>query len=644
MLKKIDKRLVAFILGGGIIANTCSGMSYVSAYSYSRKYENSSSIDLSDLEEDVPNNHSWFRFYSDAEIKKGRDSVLSEIKKCESDLNKVSNCEFVENCKDALKEIKPGLSEKFFFGRNQLHHYDKLRAITKELNKVILKVLDSEKKELELSEEEKKKKAEEILKSQNEYFNNRKEELISSVDTIVKQINRCFENFSEAESFSEIADELKRKAGDISKSIKSKEIRNEIRSNDVNTFEKNVDKLLEDVSEMVNEWRGETSSFFERISEVKKQLKDQLIAEAKEELFAKMDEFEKEAEEDFVPAEVLEDKDIKNVENLKNDLLNSLESLRKLVNKMDSFEKKNSIEKEFNILKQTKVRSLSRKKKIEERANEKNVREELLSSKQDFNKQLVLLRNKKIKLNQVVGGYQFVLDKLDSLVKSHEVRLKTGKGTPPKGIVLHGEAGTGKTTTVEAWAAAHNYNLIMLKRGTDMIDMVSEIHAKFSDAKRLATEDKLSIILVDEIDAIGTIRKPGATDKETVALMGEIDALKADSGVVVVATTNLLDAVDKAVVRSGRLEQSCKVSRPTDSDVSLIAKVCLEGFRLENSMTLDEFVSNFSGDLREKTGADIRRIIETAISNNMEKNKLEFFRDVNLKVRDVKEAIESRNC
>ena len=61
-------------------------------------------------------------------------------------------------------------------------------------------------------------------------------------------------------------------------------------------------------------------------------------------------------------------------------------------------------------------------------------------------------------------------------------------------------------------------------------------------------------------------------------------------------------------------------------------------------MTLDEFVSNFSGDLREKTGADIRRIIETAVSNNMEKNKLEFFRDVNLKVRDVKEAIESRNC
>lgn len=251
-----------------------------------------------------------------------------------------------------------------------------------------------------------------------------------------------------------------------------------------------------------------------------------------------------------------------------------------------------------------------------------------------------MLRSGKLRLDQVVGGNEKIIAKLDELVNLYKYRQETGKGNPSKGLILFGDPGTGKTTTVEAWTESHNYNLVILKRGVSDIDLVPEINAKFTEAKNLASNGKPTILLVDEIDAIGSKRIVGKTDKETVSFMGQLDNLKFSDNVIVIATTNSLSSVDPAVKRPGRLEIQVEMTLPSDDDILKVGRICLEGFKFEGDQDVDSFIPTVLPYLRGSTPAKTKRICESAIASNMSSKHISAYRDVVLTVNDIVSAAQ----
>ena len=74
--------------------------------------------------------------------------------------------------------------------------------------------------------------------------------------------------------------------------------------------------------------------------------------------------------------------------------------------------------------------------------------------------------------------------------------------------------------------------------------------------------DKLVILLIDEIDAIAQKRSSSSSDKVLVMLMNEVDKLSPSDNVIIIATTNRREALDSAIIRSGRIDQSVEVGLP----------------------------------------------------------------------------------
>ena len=148
-MKKIDKKLVAFILGGMIIGNSAIVSAKVDVNEIARNkvqiIEDAAYENLDEKCDSIPNNHSWFHIYNDIELKKSHNSVVAVIKECKENLLKIKNSpEFLKNCEETIEDIKFRLSEKFFFGRSQMYNDDKLRALAQELNRVILRCIELE--------------------------------------------------------------------------------------------------------------------------------------------------------------------------------------------------------------------------------------------------------------------------------------------------------------------------------------------------------------------------------------------------------------------------------------------------------------------------------------------------------------------
>ncbi|MGN1041413.1 MAG: AAA family ATPase, partial [Acutalibacteraceae bacterium] len=166
------------------------------------------------------------------------------------------------------------------------------------------------------------------------------------------------------------------------------------------------------------------------------------------------------------------------------------------------------------------------------------------------------------------------------------------------------------------------------------------INAKFTEAKNLALNGKPTILLVDEIDAIGSKRIVGKTDKETVSFMGQLDNLKFSDNVIVIATTNSLSSVDPAVKRPGRLEIQVEMTLPSDNDILKVGRICLEGFKFEGDQDVESFISIVLPYLRGGTPAKTKRICESAIASNMSSKHISAYRDVVLTVNDIVSAAQ----
>lgn len=193
----------------------------------------------------------------------------------------------------------------------------------------------------------------------------------------------------------------------------------------------------------------------------------------------------------------------------------------------------------------------------------------------------------------------------------------------PRGVLLAGDPGTGKTLMARAVAGEANVPFFSIS-GSEFAEMfvgvgASRVRDLFSKAKKNAP----SIIFIDEIDAVAHKRDArggaGREDEQTLnQILVEMDGFDNDSGVIVIAATNRVDMLDKALLRPGRFDRHVNVTLPERKDRLEILKVHFKGKPVEASVDLEALAKKTAGS----SGADLANIAnESAITAAREGHK-----------------------
>ncbi len=193
----------------------------------------------------------------------------------------------------------------------------------------------------------------------------------------------------------------------------------------------------------------------------------------------------------------------------------------------------------------------------------------------------------------------------------------------PRGVLLAGDPGTGKTLMARAVAGEANVPFFSIS-GSEFAEMfvgvgASRVRDLFGKAKKNAP----SIIFIDEIDAVAHKRDArggaGREDEQTLnQILVEMDGFDNDSGVIVMAATNRVDMLDKALLRPGRFDRHVNVTLPERKDRLEILKVHFKGKPVEENVDLESLAKKTAGS----SGADLANIAnEAAITAAREGHK-----------------------
>ena len=183
----------------------------------------------------------------------------------------------------------------------------------------------------------------------------------------------------------------------------------------------------------------------------------------------------------------------------------------------------------------------------------------------------------------------------------------------PRGVLLAGEPGTGKTLMARAVAGEANVPFFSIS-GSEFAEMfvgvgASRVRDLFGTAKKNAP----SIIFIDEIDAVAHKRDArggaGREDEQTLnQILVEMDGFDNDSGVIVIAATNSVDMLDKALLRPGRFDRHVNVTLPERKDRVEILKVHFKNKPVDEKVSIDALAAKTAGS----SGADLAHIANEA--------------------------------
>ncbi|MDE7232734.1 MAG: ATP-dependent zinc metalloprotease FtsH, partial [Lachnospiraceae bacterium] len=241
----------------------------------------------------------------------------------------------------------------------------------------------------------------------------------------------------------------------------------------------------------------------------------------------------------------------------------------------------------------------------------------------------------KITLGEVAG----LKEEKEELQEIVEFLREPGKFTKvgariPKGVLLEGAPGTGKTLLAKAIAGEANVPFFSIS-GSDFVEMfvgvgASRVRDMFAEAKRHAP----CIIFIDEIDAVarrrGTGMGGGHDEREQTLnqLLVEMDGFGVNEGIIVMAATNRVDILDPAILRPGRFDRKITVVSPDVRGREDILKVHAKNKPLGDDVDLEQIAQTTAGF----TGADLENLLnEAAINAAMDKR-------VFVKQEDIKKA------
>lgn len=183
---------------------------------------------------------------------------------------------------------------------------------------------------------------------------------------------------------------------------------------------------------------------------------------------------------------------------------------------------------------------------------------------------------------------------------------------PPKGILLYGAPGTGKTLIAKAVASESSVNFISVKGPELLSKWLGESERGIREVFRKAKQASPCIVFFDEIDALAPRRGSGfdshVTDRVISQFLTELDGIEELKGVVVLATTNRLDIVDPALLRAGRFDFLLELPIPDKQTRIEIFKIHTKGKPLAPDVSLEALADTTQG----LVGADIEAICRKA--------------------------------
>jgi cell division protease FtsH len=238
-----------------------------------------------------------------------------------------------------------------------------------------------------------------------------------------------------------------------------------------------------------------------------------------------------------------------------------------------------------------------------------------------------------------VAGIDEVENELVEIVdflKSPEKYTRLG-GTAPKGVLLIGAPGTGKTLLARAVAGEAGVPFFSMS-AAEFVEMIVGVGAaRVRDLFKQARENAPAIIFIDELDAIGRARTGisigGSSSEQEQTLnqiLTEMDGFSSREGIIVLAATNQPDVLDRALLRPGRFDRRVVVNLPDKKGRVEILKIHTRQTPLASDVDLAELAASMPGF----TGADIRNLVNEAALLAARRNENEVHQ------RDFSDALE----
>jgi len=233
----------------------------------------------------------------------------------------------------------------------------------------------------------------------------------------------------------------------------------------------------------------------------------------------------------------------------------------------------------------------------------------------------VFIENPDVKWDEVGGLAEVKRELMEAVewpMKYPELYEKLGHKMP-RGILLHGPSGTGKTLMAKAVATQSEANFVSV-RGPELLSKwVGESERGIREIFKRARQSAPCVIFFDEIDSIAPIRGAGGetvvTERVVSQLLTELDGMENMHGVVVLAATNRADMIDPALLRPGRFDKIIQIPLPDKESRKSILEINCKDIPVADSNGPDKIDYEKLAEMTDGlSGADVASIANTAVS------------------------------